>query len=92
MADDPQYNEKYIETKQKQVAAHKTTGERDAAHTDRLPPGQILTQGFPILDLGIRPRRDQYASWKIFVKGLAETTREFSLDEIKKTRCRRAHA
>ncbi|MEK7631206.1 MAG: molybdopterin-dependent oxidoreductase [Patescibacteria group bacterium] len=83
MSDDPQYNEKYIEAKERQASQHKTTGERDAGHADRLPPGQILTQGFPILDLGIRPRHDEYASWKIFVRGLSETTRDFSLDEIR---------
>ncbi len=38
---------------------------------DRLPPGQHLTTGFPVLDLGIQPviPLDQ---WRLEIKGLVE--------------------
>lgn len=49
--------ERYIAAKQawaeKQVA--KGVRPRTEATTDRLPPGQKLTTGFPVLDLGIQP-------------------------------------
>src|SRR6476660_9241503 len=32
--------------------------------SDRLPPGQHLTQGFPILDLGIKPEID-LGDWRL---------------------------
>jgi len=37
----------------------------------RLPPGQHLTQGFPVLDLGIRPKFDP-ATWRFRVGGEVE--------------------
>lgn len=48
---------RYISAKEawarKQVA--KGVSARPEASTDRLPPGQKLTTGFPVLDLGIKP-------------------------------------
>ena len=78
------YNENYIKAKLKQAEAHKLTGKKDLDHTDRLPPGQILTQGFPILDLGIRPKKEEYADWKIEIRGRVEDKKTFTLDELKK--------
>lgn len=49
--------ERYIAAKQawaeKQIA--KGVRPRTEASADRLPPGQRLTEGFPVLDLGIQP-------------------------------------
>jgi DMSO/TMAO reductase YedYZ molybdopterin-dependent catalytic subunit len=36
--------------------------------TDRLPPGQHLTEGWPILDIGIKPEID-IASWSLEIAG-----------------------
>ena len=48
---------------------------------DRLPPGQHLTPGFPVLDLGIRPEipLDQ---WRLAVRGLVENPKTFTWDEF----------
>ncbi len=78
------YNEGYIKAKLKQAEAHKLTGQQDIDHSDRLPPGQTLTTGFPILDLGVRPKREEYPSWQIEVRGKVANKKTFSLDEIKK--------
>jgi DMSO/TMAO reductase YedYZ molybdopterin-dependent catalytic subunit len=37
----------------------------------RLPPGQTLTQGFPVLDLGVRPEVTP-ATWTLALDGLVE--------------------
>ncbi|MEK7150878.1 MAG: molybdopterin-dependent oxidoreductase [Patescibacteria group bacterium] len=84
MNDDKEYNEKYIEAKERQASLHKTTGAQDAKHSLRLPPGQILTDKFPILDLGIRSTREQYPKWTIKFSGLVENPKTFTLEEIKK--------
>ena len=49
--------ERYIEAKQKWAEKQLAKGfrPRDTAATDRLPPGQKLTTGFPVLDLGVQP-------------------------------------
>lgn len=48
---------RYIEAKQKWAEKQKAKGvtARTSASTDRLPPGQKLTTGFPVLDLGVQP-------------------------------------
>lgn len=49
-----EYNQNYIKAKLDKAAKHfGLTGKSDSH--DRLPPGQYLTQQFPILDLGERP-------------------------------------
>jgi DMSO/TMAO reductase YedYZ molybdopterin-dependent catalytic subunit len=70
-----QPNEKLIQAKQqlaeKRSAEGRGTG-RDAAARDRLPPGQTLaTNGWPVLDLGLRPdiRRED---WKLEISGAAK--------------------
>ncbi len=49
--------ERYIEAKQKWAEKQKARGlaPRPGAATGRLPPGQKLTAGFPVLDLGVQP-------------------------------------
>lgn len=80
---DEKYNEGYLRAKAQQATQHKTTGIKDAAHSLRLPPGQTLTKGFPILDLGIRPTRDEYKNWKIEFRGLVENKKTFTLADLK---------
>jgi DMSO/TMAO reductase YedYZ molybdopterin-dependent catalytic subunit len=63
--------------------ARKMSGKQKAPapSTDRLPPGQHLTSGFPVLDLGIQPRvpLDQ---WELTIDGLVEHPRKFSWAEF----------
>ena len=48
---------------------------------NRLPPGQHLTPGFPVLDLGIRPEvpLDQ---WRLDIGGLVENPKTFTWEEF----------
>ena len=48
---------------------------------DRLPPGQHLTTGFPVLDLGIKPEVT-VDDWRLDVGGLVEKPRIFMWDEF----------
>ena len=47
----------------------------------RLPPGQHLTQGFPILDLGIKPEV-ALADWRLEIGGLVENPKTFTWEEF----------
>lgn len=49
----------------------------------RLPPGQRLTGGFPVLDLGVQPKMDM-AAWRLKIGGLVAKELELSLEELKK--------
>ncbi|HWA85455.1 MAG TPA: sulfite oxidase-like oxidoreductase [Opitutus sp.] len=62
---------RYIEAKQKWAEKQKARGvtPRAVASTDRLPPGQRLTSGFPVLDLGVQPDIS-LADWKLTIDGL----------------------
>ncbi|MBA3274050.1 MAG: sulfite oxidase-like oxidoreductase [Chthoniobacterales bacterium] len=48
---------------------------------NRLPPGQHLTPGFPVLDLGIRPDIP-LSEWRLEVTGLVEHPRTFTWEEF----------
>jgi DMSO/TMAO reductase YedYZ molybdopterin-dependent catalytic subunit len=48
---------------------------------NRLPPGQHLTSGFPVLDLGIRPDIS-LEKWRLEVSGLVENPKTFSWGEF----------
>jgi DMSO/TMAO reductase YedYZ molybdopterin-dependent catalytic subunit len=65
--------ERYIEAKQKWAEKQKARG--ITAHTvasrDRLPPGQKLTTGFPVLDLGVQPAIP-CEQWQLKFDGLVE--------------------
>lgn len=63
--------DRYIEAKQKWAEKQKARGvtARAQASTDRLPPGQKLTTGFPVLDLGVQPEIS-HSEWKLTVDGL----------------------
>jgi DMSO/TMAO reductase YedYZ molybdopterin-dependent catalytic subunit len=64
---------RYIEAKQKWAEKQKERGvsARPTRSTDRLPPGQKLTAGFPVLDLGIQPLIAT-ADWELTVGGAVE--------------------
>ncbi|HEX3817505.1 MAG TPA: sulfite oxidase-like oxidoreductase [Chthoniobacterales bacterium] len=48
---------------------------------NRLPPGQHLTSGFPVLDLGIRPEVS-LGEWRLEVAGAVESPRTFTWEEF----------
>ncbi len=64
---------RYIEAKQKWAEKQKARGvtARALASTDRLPPGQKLTTGFPVLDLGVQPDIP-LTEWTLALDGAVE--------------------
>jgi len=72
-----EYNQKMLAAKAKLLERFKARAPRQADPArDRLPPGQHLTSGFPVLDLGVRPKFYE-PRWRFEVKGAVE--RELSL-------------
>jgi len=69
----PMSKERYVEAKQKWAAKQKARGvvPRLVAAEDRLPPGQKLTRGFPVLDLGIQPEVPM-EQWTLTLDGAVE--------------------
>ena len=67
------FRQKYVEAKQRWAEKQKARGfaPRAVGSTDRLPPGQTLTDGFPVLDLGVKPDvpLDQ---WTLTLDGLVD--------------------
>jgi len=65
--------ERYIAAKEKWAEKQKARGvtARSTPSRDRLPPGQKLTAGFPVLDLGIHPKIPP-AEWRLKLDGLVE--------------------
>jgi DMSO/TMAO reductase YedYZ molybdopterin-dependent catalytic subunit len=65
--------DRYIEAKQRWAEKQKARGvtARAIASADRLPPGQKLTEGFPVLDLGVQPEIP-LAEWQLSLDGLVE--------------------
>lgn len=57
--------------------------ERDRAVADRLPPGQYLTEKWPVLHYGGVPKVD-LATWIFDVTGLVEAPLSLTYDEFKK--------
>ncbi len=51
------------------------------AGQDRLPPGQVITEKFPVLTYGNTPRID-LKDWRLKVWGLVEEPREFTWEEF----------
>ena len=49
--------------------------------TSRLPPGQHLTTGFPVLDLGIQPEIS-LDKWRLDVGGLVENPKIFTWEDF----------
>ncbi len=65
--------ERYIEAKQRWAEKQKARGvtARADRSPERLPPGQKLTQGFPVLDLGVQPEIP-LGEWALTLDGLVE--------------------
>jgi DMSO/TMAO reductase YedYZ molybdopterin-dependent catalytic subunit len=75
--------ERYIAAKQKWAEKQLAQGfkPRDVAATDRLPPGQKLTTGFPVLDLGVQPEIP-LPEWTLAVDGLVEKPAVFNWEQF----------
>ncbi len=75
--------ERYVAAKQKWAEKQVAGGfrPREVRSTDRLPPGQKLTTGFPVLDLGIQPDIPQSA-WTLTLDGLVEQPKALSWAEF----------
>ena len=67
------FREKYIAAKQRWAEKQKARGAapRATAAAGRLPPGQTLTAGFPVLDLGVKPEVPP-EQWTLTLDGLVE--------------------
>ena len=70
---------RYIEAKQRWAEKQKSRGAtaRAVASGDRLPPGQKLTEGFPVLDLGVQPVI-ALAEWTVKIDGLGAQPTDLS--------------
>lgn len=74
--------EHLIRAKQRWVEKLKASGvaPRSAARSERLPPGQHLTDKFPVLDLGIQPEVP-LAEWTLRLDGEVERPVTLSWDD-----------
>src|SRR5947199_10155395 len=57
--------------------------ERERAVADRLPPGQYLTEKWPVLHYGGVPKVDLH-TWTFSLSGLVEQPKTLTYEEIKK--------
>jgi DMSO/TMAO reductase YedYZ molybdopterin-dependent catalytic subunit len=75
--------ERYIAAKQKWAEKQKARGvtARATASAERLPPGQKLTNGFPVLDLGVQPVIPP-DEWRLKIDGLVATPRTLTWAEF----------
>lgn len=75
--------ERYIAAKEKWAEKQKARGvtARATPSRDRLPPGQKLTTGFPVLDLGIQPQIP-LADWRLKLDGLVEQPASLTWSEL----------
>ena len=67
----------------KELWAQKMAGQRHfvGRSEDRLPPGQHLTNGFPVLDLGVRPKVS-LDEWTLELKGEVENPVTLTWDQF----------
>ncbi len=65
--------DRYLAAKQQWAEKQQARGvrAREVASADRLPPGQKLTDGFPVLDLGVQPDIP-LADWQLQLDGLVD--------------------
>ena len=56
--------------------------QRDSAEADRLPPGQYLVSGFPVLSAGPTPR-PPLTKWSFSIEGEIDTPKRWTWDEFR---------
>ena len=61
--------------------AREGRGLTGAPGRDRLPPGQHLTESWPVLDIGVLPRVDR-SNWQLAVDGLVENPVTWRWDDL----------
>lgn len=77
-----EYNEKMLAAKAKLLERFKKQEPRQAdPDRDRMPPGQHITNGFPVLDLGVKPKFDP-ETWRFKVEGEVEEPLDLSWAEF----------
>jgi DMSO/TMAO reductase YedYZ molybdopterin-dependent catalytic subunit len=74
-------NPTIIERKERWARKMSGKAKPSVRSSDRLPPGQHLTSGFPVLDLGIRPDISP-EKWRLEVSGLVEHPTIFTWEEF----------
>ena len=74
-------NPSFIERKERFARKMAGKAKPSVRSENRLPPGQHLTPGFPVLDLGIRPEIP-LEQWWLEVTGLVENPKTFTWDEF----------
>ena len=74
-------NQKMLRAKRQLLEKFKQAAPRVLGGKDRLPPGQHLTQGFPVLDLGIHPEF-RPERWRFRVDGLVGQPMDLSWPEF----------
>lgn len=74
---------RYIEAKQKWAEKQKARGvtARPEVSPGRLPPGQKLTEGFPVLDLGVQPDIP-LAEWRLKIDGVVDRPTELTWEQF----------
>lgn len=79
---EPEFSSKLAETKIKWAEEGRfMTGQVTEPSTDRLPPGQHLTEAWPVLDLGPKPYID-LAKWRLEIAGEVDTPQSLSWSEL----------
>ena len=71
----------YIERKERWACKQAGKARPAVRSHDRLPPGQHLTTGFPVLDLGIQPTV-KLPDWRLEIKGLVENPTTLTWEEF----------
>lgn len=74
--------EKIVYAKTQLLQKFRKAGRRIATSRKRLPPGQHLTESFPVLDLGIRPHFDP-RKWQFQVGGAVQTPMTLGWEALK---------
>ena len=75
-------NEKLIAAKRKWAAEGRgLTGQPSSPARQRLPAGQHLVNGLPVLDLGIQPNLSA-KDWSLSIGGMTEKTLQWSWDDF----------
>src|SRR5919201_947423 len=77
-------NERLIKTKQDWAKARRGGEEREVFETDpsdRIPPGQQVRSGWPVLDLGHRPEI-ALPDWRLTVKGFVANPITWTWDDF----------
>jgi len=71
----------YVERKERFARKMAGKAKPTVRSDNRLPPGQHLTTGFPVLDLGIKPEVS-LDKWRLEIGGLVENPVSFTWDEF----------